>query len=161
MDELEAEATINLKTKIEWIPTKKAKEIFVEVDREALTRNNNEEPTEGAQGANSVSESYAQTVYGANKSCANTNKKAGTSITEKPNTSSGETLTKGVRFVLDRENCFLMELRVMEKNNIILEQFDKEIKNNGDLNSSKSTILLIYSLQPYSNSETKSVFVLF
>ena len=45
----------------------------------------------------------------------------------------------------------------MEKNDIVLKQFEKEIKQNGDLNSSKSKALNLKSLQFDSNLEGKLV----
>ena len=130
MEELEAESTINLKSKLERILTKKAREIFVEIDRTKLTVKD----VKPQDGTNAVSVSDAQTVTVVPTiPTVNTSRRG-----NERGGNSGETLTKGVRFVLDRENCFLMELRVVEKNDIVLKQFEKEIKQNGDLNSSKS-----------------------
>ena len=114
MEELEAESTINLKSKLERILTKKAREIFVEVDRTKLTSKNNTNDKNQEGGANAVSVSDAQTITVVNtnaNSNVNTSRK-GKSGNERGG-SSGETLTKGVQFVLDRENCFLMELRCL------------------------------------------------
>jgi hypothetical protein len=136
MDELESEATINLKSKIEKIITKKAREIFVEIDREKLTSTSKANDKNLEPGADVVSASDTFTAFGLNPAHSTSNRKTGTTGNERSGGNS-ETLTKGVRFVLDRENCFLMELRVVEKDDVILKQFEKEIKQNGDLNSSK------------------------
>lgn len=108
-----------------------------------------------------ISASESQTLYGANQS-SNLTKKGNASHSERGGTHN-ESLTKGVRFVLDRENCFLMELRVMEKDSVLLEQLDKEIKNNGDLNSSKYSIHITKSpsLQPDTVTPAEEVFIFF
>jgi hypothetical protein len=137
MEELESEATINLKTKIEKILTKKAREIFVEIDREKLTSKSKANDKNGEGGGEAMSASDTMTVFGTNQMVSSKNLKTRTAGNER-NGGNSETLTKGVRFVLDRENCFLMELRVIEKDEVILKQFEKEIKQNGELNSSKS-----------------------
>lgn len=136
MEDLEAESTINLKSKLEKIVTKKAREIFVEVDREKLTSKNkpSEKPLEGGGFVPSVSDSFA--MYGSTLGPPKTTKKTSTSNVDRGGGNT-ETLTKGVRFVLDRENCFLMELCVIEKDGVILKQFEKEVRQNGDLNSSR------------------------
>jgi hypothetical protein len=147
IENLESETTINLKSRIENVMTKKAKEVFVEVEPEKAQTPNNDVDNVSDNRASSINESqtFANELGGTVKSALNEG-------------NCSEHITKGVRFVLDRANNYLIELNILEKENILVEQFEQHIKDKEDISSSKS---LMCSFPVDQDTETKQLSFLF